>query len=501
MGTQCAGCERSAEIPDLLEDLKIDLKLDLGGKLETLGKQIEEKFMPQAHTSLTSESLEETAKNLNVLATGLEAKINKVTNSTEQLANTATTYRDALLNKNQSGRAQGGQRNPDPALNAATSRKARQVLIQITEAEVATHSQEVLMEKAMTAIGQITHPPPPEGLTIIEVTKLRKGAILLLFNSKEAADWIQGEDAELEFTIGFLSGAKIKPRQYAILAPRTPLTLDPNNEEHLREIEEANGLAINAIAKAKWIKPANRRKAGQLVAHATLTLNSAKEANKCIRDGLLICGARIFPTKLKQEPTQCMKCRRWGHFATECQDTKDTCGTCGGEHRTNACAESNIRYCVSCNVASHASWDRNCPEFRKRCSWHDNKHPENLLKFFPTEDAWTQVERPERIPITERFPARFAVGSLPPPNRAEREPTARQSETRQREPRRNQVRQGSQQQQQQTRRRTPSQRVTGVPEREEGEIRNNLYASGGRGPNYPSWEDASSTEDPLADWN
>ena len=133
LGTQCAGCERSAEIPDLLEDLKIDLKLDLGGKLETLCKQMEEKLMPQDTTTLTSDRLEETAKSLNVLATGLEAKINKVTSSTEQLANTATTYRDALLRNNPPTQAHGSTRNTDPALNAATSRKARQVLVQLSE--------------------------------------------------------------------------------------------------------------------------------------------------------------------------------------------------------------------------------------------------------------------------------------------------------------------------------------------------------------------------------
>jgi hypothetical protein len=172
---------------------------------------------------------------------------------------------------------------------------------------------------------------------------------------------------------------------------------------------------MDTIAKVRWIKPANRRRPEQSVAHAVFLMSSAKDANRCIVEGLKICGAKVYPTKLKQEPTQCMKCRRWGHFASDCTQSRDTCGTCGGDHRTNICNNRNKRYCASCNDHSHASWDRNCPEFAKRCSWYDKKHPDNTLKYFPTGETWTQTARPEHIPIPERFPARFAVGSLPPP--------------------------------------------------------------------------------------
>src|ERR1019366_4696620 len=227
------------------------------------------------------------------------------------------------------------------------------------------------------AIKQIENPSPPEGIEIKEVFKLRKGAILLLFNSKEAAEWLQHTDVEIEFTERFVPGCMIKPRQFAILAPRIPLTLDPGNANHLREIEKANGLGKNAITKIRWIKPANRRKADQIVAHATIILSTAKDANKCISEGILICGAKVNPSKLKQEPTQCMKCRKWGHYAADCSESKDTCGTCGGEHRTNACTENNRKHCVSCNASTHTSWDRDCPEAERRRTWYDEKHPDN----------------------------------------------------------------------------------------------------------------------------
>ena len=101
--------------------------------------------------------------------------------------------------------------------------------------------------------------------------------------------------------------------------------------------------------------------------YAILTVTSADYVNILIRDGLLVCGARVRPTKQKLEPIQCMKCRNWGHFAGECLASADTCGTCRGKHCTNACQNRDKCWCVTCESDDHASWDRNCPEFSRRC--------------------------------------------------------------------------------------------------------------------------------------
>ena len=122
-----------------------------------------------------------------------------------------------------------------------------------------------------------------------------------------------------------------------MLVPRIPLTFDPTEDSHLREIEECNELPKGTIFKARWIKPINRRTPEQRAAHAIFALKDPKLANICIRDGLRVCGLRIFPSRLKHEPMQCMKCRKWGHFASACTASVNTCGTCGGNHRTNEC--------------------------------------------------------------------------------------------------------------------------------------------------------------------
>jgi hypothetical protein len=43
----------------------------------------------------------------------------------------------------------------------------------------------------------------------------------------------------------------------------------------------------------------------------------------------------------------------------------------------------------------------------------DGRNPENKMPFFPTEQDWTLAIRPNRIPLDERYPQRFAVKSLP----------------------------------------------------------------------------------------
>ena len=205
------------------------------------------------------------------------------------------------------------------------------------------------------------------------------------------------------------------------MVPRIPLTFDPNNPKHLREVEEVNRMVPNTIKKARWIKPEYRRTPGQSCAHAIFTISSVTDANQLIKNGIYICNARTYPKKLKYEPKQCMKCRKWGHYAAECRAQSDTCGTCSGQHKTSECKADNKRYCVSCRSDTHTSWDRNCPEFLRKCDEYSNFHPENNLVYFPTDEDWTTATRPAKIPFEDKFPAHYTVGSLPVPSRTERQ--------------------------------------------------------------------------------
>ncbi|KAH7918417.1 hypothetical protein BV22DRAFT_983350, partial [Leucogyrophana mollusca] len=94
--------------------------------------------------------------------------------------------------------------------------------------------------------------------------------------------------------------------------------------------------------------------------------------------------------KLMPEPARCLKCHslRGDHFAAQCPNDHDTCGTCGDEHRTSECdnTDPGKRYCVNCRDGGHASWDRECPAFLECLARHQSRNAEALYRFFPTAD-------------------------------------------------------------------------------------------------------------------
>jgi hypothetical protein len=304
----------------------------------------------------STEQLEKSAKCLEAAAAEIQVKIAVVTSMTSQLKIMVNSYKDALLKAPTQlahpGHRQGGT---DPAIGRSVDRKTRQVLIDFMDDQMSALSEMAVKEKILDSIKQISFPLSPKNVAIKEVTKLRNNGIVVLFNTKEVADWLQNTEIELIFTASLAMGASIRPRQHIILVLKIPTTLDSNCEVHLREIEEINQLKDHSISKIRWIKPENRCKPDQQLVHTSFTLSSVKAANICIRDGILIHGVKTYPSKMKQEPMQCLKCRKWGHYANQCMATRDTYGTCRGNHWTKSCNEPTTRFCASCNTNSHTS--------------------------------------------------------------------------------------------------------------------------------------------------
>jgi len=365
-------------------------------------------------TNVILETTEKTLKAAEDLKGGtkdLISKVGNVTNVADKIASTTQSYRDVLVTR----QAPSHKNDVDPKVLGDMEHKAKQILIDTFDEEGTNTMEKTQLElvaKANEVISKMSDTSKPEKVKVETAIKTRKDAILLTLNSKEAADWIREPGNEEVFADSFAKGAHIRDREYSLVLPSVPLTFEPDNETHLREVEEVNSLPTRVIRKARWIKPANRRRPEQTRAFAIMTISSVDAANKLIKDGIVICSSIIRPSKQKQEPAQCMKCRRWGHFAASCPDADDTCGTCGGKHRTSVCARRDKLHCVSCGDNTHASWDRACPEFIKRCAILDERNPLNGMPFFPTVQDWTLASRPSRIPLEVRFPATFAVKSL-----------------------------------------------------------------------------------------
>jgi len=342
----------------------------------------------------------------------LASKVNKVTDTTDKLAANTNSYWSVLLSKP----VVSNKTATNPRVLNNMDQKAKQILVDIYNKDdnnVLSKSLTYIVEKANETIAGLQCASKPKDIKVVLALKIRGKAVLLTLNSKEAVTWIREPLNETEFSNSFSAESQIRERSYNLIAPRVPITFDPSNEKHLHKLEETNCLDKHTIRREKWIKPVARRRSGQANAYAILTLSSVNTANTLIRDGVYICSIKIRPTKQKQEPIQCMKCREWGHFTLECQLEKDVCRNCGEEHRTTECKNKSKLYCVACDKVTHASWSRACPEFNRRCQILDGRNPENAMPYFPTEHNWTLTVRPSSIPLEDRFPARFTVNMLP----------------------------------------------------------------------------------------
>lgn len=404
-------------------------KADLIHIHDSLGTKIAEMKASQQKLLLSTESLNKSSANLNTVTKELESKLVKVNDATDKITNSATSYCDMLMAKP----VNHLQSTTDPKVLNDRDRRVRQIMVAYSMAEDNATLNTNLLElkdKANRLITEMEDPTRPETVRIESVTRTRDGSLLLLLNSKEAADWIREPDVEDRFLDKFAISACIRDRKFNVMLRWVPITYDPTSSVHQREVEEVNGLLDHSIQKARWIKPIVRRRIGQTRAHAVITLTTADAANRVIRDGLEICGARARAEKTKQEPLQCLKCRGWEHKAQNCEVQSETCGTCGENHWTDSCKNKGNLYCASCKTNVHASWDRTCPEFLRRCATYNERYPENDMVYFPMEQDWTLTTRPSRIPPEERFPQHFAVNSLPAAVHKPRRPVARPSTSR-----------------------------------------------------------------------
>lgn len=243
-----------------------------------------------------------------------------------------------------------------------------------------------------------------EGKRFNTVSKLRNSNHLLTeMSSPEAANLIRRIDNSLNFALEMDNAIKIAARNSEIIIHFVPTSFNPSSDFELQKLEDDNELQTCSITKARWAKAIENRRENQKVASLLLYLSEPSAANKLISSGAVIATKCVHATKTIQEELRCYHCQLYGHIATRCPrlsanpDDPPTCGKCAESHPTKECNLDCIQ-CANCNLDSHASNDRSCPEFTKKCDALNKCSLTNLLPFFPTNDDWTWLDEPTNAP-------------------------------------------------------------------------------------------------------
>ncbi|KAJ7347030.1 hypothetical protein DFH08DRAFT_699884 [Mycena albidolilacea] len=259
----------------------------------------------------------------------------------------------------------------------------------------------------------------PPGAKFVGVQILRGGGALLHLNDEAAARWLKANMGDFLTRMG---GTTVYKERLCNMVMRfVPVSFDPDAEGALGVVGGDNNLPEGALVKARWIKPLERRKPGQRVAHAVLGFSDPGAANRAIRDGLWIDSSRVYGHKLLSEPMRCLKCQRIGagHIAADCTSGWEVCARCGEDHRTSTCTVTDDkRVCANCKAANldhegHGAADRLCPFFKDKLHYSLNRNLDAPYPYFlMSEDpsSWvTNEESGEAYVPNASAPARKAA--------------------------------------------------------------------------------------------
>ena len=236
----------------------------------------------------------------------------------------------------------------------------------------------------------------PEDVEFISARKTSQGHILYKVDSVETAEWLRSPEGSKVFISKFGSDVSLAAKPFPILVEFVPIHFNTDEPSALREVEHKNSLPIGSIKSVCWIKPVERRNPKQRRAHLAMDLFRPCDANRAIRDGLVVLGPRCPARKLLPEPTRCMKCQSFegSHFARDCTKLTDTCGTCAGNHRTKDCEVSSPeqRFCANCQEPGHAAWDRECPVYTAKAKKYQSHVADARYRFYPEREDPTTWE-------------------------------------------------------------------------------------------------------------
>ena len=115
------------------------------------------------------------------------------------------------------------------------------------------------------------------------------------------------------FLTNISSGTNIRDRTYQVITHFVPIQFDPEDDNHLCQVEIFNDLIPASLLKAEWIKPIKDWKHDQRVATLRMSLCDPISANKILKEGVSILNRQVVTKKPKKEPIRCLCCQCFGH--------------------------------------------------------------------------------------------------------------------------------------------------------------------------------------------
>ena len=211
----------------------------------------------------------------------------------------------------------------DPKLAAREGIQARQIMLEGIDQNSAIGKMDGSQLKAELnkIIGEIGW----KGKGIWSAILQKNKGVLIELETDNAFRWINKKDNKFQFSVEVGPDVIFKPQSHTIIAFNVPLTIDPENEAHRKEICDANHLEKEAIASICWVKPVAQRSPEQKSAHLFISFTDPFSANRALANGFNICNKKIRMEKVKKEPTRCLKCQGWNHHTYKCISQVDRC--------------------------------------------------------------------------------------------------------------------------------------------------------------------------------
>ena len=270
--------------------------------------------------------IKELTSDMAMLIEDAKEKLNSHFKETEgrltQLADKAATQSKQTHTTTYAAVANNPPPHANPRITAKEGIKARQFLL---EGLINTKYSHTDVFQLKTEFNKVLEGLGLTNGRIRSISKVRNGGALIEMDSDAAATWLSEQENRDKICNKIGPGVSFRSRVHNLIAFNVPIGISPENQSHRQEICEANNLDPDIITTIKWVKPIQRRTKTQRTAHLFLTFNNADTANRAITNGLYICNRQCHAERVKREPTRCLKCQGWNHFAKEC--TKENCYT------------------------------------------------------------------------------------------------------------------------------------------------------------------------------